>query len=63
MRMKRRSDGGRSDGGEERGFHAGSDNFDADDTLIDDLPSIEDFEELSGEADSGPERRHDPLRK
>ena len=63
MRMKRTSDGGGIDSHEERGIRAGSDNFDPDDTLIDDAPSIDDFEELSGEADLGPDRRRDPLRK
>lgn len=63
MRMKRTNDGGRIDSGEERGIRAGSDNFEPDDTLIDDAPSIDDVEELSGEAGSGPDRRRDPLRK
>ena len=49
--------------GDERAIRVGSDPFDADDTLIDDAPSIDDVEELSGEAGSGPDRRRDPLRK
>ena len=63
MRMKRTSDGGRNDSGDERAIPAGSDRFDPDDTLIDDAPSIDDVEELSGEDGSGPDRRRDPLRK
>lgn len=63
MRMKRTSDGGRNDSGDERAIPAGNDPFDADDTLIDDAPSIDDVEELSGEVGSDPDRRRDPLRK
>jgi hypothetical protein len=63
MRMKRTSDGGGIDSIEQRGLRAETDGFDGEDTLIDDLPSIDDFEIWSGEADPGPERRRDPLRK
>jgi hypothetical protein len=48
---------------EERGTSGGSDPFDGDDTLIDDEPSIDDFEKFSDDTPPGPDRRRDPLRK